>query len=188
MSIEKSPLTFPRVRRATIEDLNAIVTITNRAFLCEQFCVTGDRTDAVDISQRFAIGKFFVVDDPENHHRLLGSVFCSIENSRGYLGLLSVDPDAQGQGHSRLLVAVVEQYCRAAGCNFLDITVVNVRDELFPYYAKLGFAAVDLVPFPVPERALTPLQLVKMTKALLAPKQMTMLITPSTQALDGVSV
>lgn len=179
MSPEKNSLTFPHVRPATIEDLNAIVTITNRAFLCEQFCVTGDRTDVADISQRFEIGKFFVVDDPESQYRLLGSVFCSIENSRGYLGLLSVDPDAQGQGHSRLLVAAVEQYCRAAGCNFLDITVVNVRDELFPFYAKLGFAAFDLVPFPVPERALMPLQLVRMTKALLAPKQMAI------QVIDG---
>ena len=174
MSPEKSSLTFPHVRPATIEDLDAIVTITNRAFLCEQFCVTGDRTDAADIGQLFAIGKFFVVDDPANPHRLLGSVFGSIENSRGYLGLLSVDPDAQAQGHARLLVAAVEQYCRAAGCNFLDITVVNMRDELFPFYAKLGFSAFDLVPFPVPERARMPLQLVKMTKALLAPKQMAM--------------
>jgi len=172
MSPENSSRTFPHVRAATIEDLNAIVTITNRAFVCEQFCVTGDRTDATDIGKRFEIGDFFVVDDPENHHRLLGSVFGSVENSRGYLGLLSVDPDAQGQGHSRLLVAAVEQYCREAGCNFLDITVVNVRDELFPFYAKLGFAAFDLLPFPVPARARMPLQLVKMTKALLAPKQM----------------
>ena len=51
MSPEKSSLTFPHVRPANIEDLNAIVNITNRAFLCEQFCVTGDRTDAKDIGQ-----------------------------------------------------------------------------------------------------------------------------------------
>ena len=173
-----SSLTFPQVRAATVEDLQAIVTNTNRAFLCEQFCVTGDRTDAADIGQRFETGKFFVVVDPANHHRLLGSVFCSVENSRGYLGLLSVDPDTQRQGHSRLLVAAVEEYCRAAGCNFLDITVVNIRDELFPFYTKLGFAAFDLVPFPVPERARMPLQLVKMTKALLAPTQMAINETP----------
>lgn len=172
MPPEKLPPQSPHVRAATIEDLNAIVTVTNRAFLCEQFCVTGERTDATDIGHRFEIGSFLVIDHPENHHRLLGSVFFSVENSRGYLGLLSVDPDAQGHGHSRLLVAAVEQDCRAAGCNFLDITVVNIRDELFPFYAKLGFAAFDLVPFPVPERALMPLQLVRMTKALLAPKQM----------------
>ena len=172
MSAAPNTLTLPQVRAATIDDLHAIVTITNRAFLSEQFCVIGDRTDAADIAHRFEIGKFFVVDNPADRSCLLGSVFCSIENLRGYLGLLSVDPDAQGQGHSRPLVSAVEQYCREAGCNFLDITVVNAREELFAFYAKLGFGVVDLLPFPLPERARMPLQLVKMTKALLAPKQM----------------
>ena len=114
-----------------------------------------------------------MIDDPSDHTRLLGSVFCSVENSRGYLGLLSVNPDAQGQGHARTLVAAVEQHCRHAGCNFLDITVVNVRNELFPFYAKLGFAAFDVLPFPVPERARQLLHLVKMTKPLLLPERMT---------------
>ena len=162
-----------RVRGATIDDLHAIVNVTNRAFLSEQFLVTGDRTDAADILQRFETGVFFVIDDSADNARLLGTVFCSIDNSRGYLGLLSVDPDAQGRGHSRLLVAVVEDQCRAANCNFLDITVVNARSELFPFYAKLGFAAFDVLPFPVPERALEPLLLVKMTKPLRSPPQMT---------------
>lgn len=173
MTSQANRATISHLRIATIDDLNAIVDVTNRAFLAEQFCVTGDRTDAADIRHRFATGIFFVIDDPSNRSRLLGSVFCSVENSRGYLGLLSVNPDAQGQGHARTLVAAVEQHCRSAGCNFLDITVVNVRNELFPFYAKLGFAAFDVLPFPVPVRALQPLHLVKMTKPLLSPGQMT---------------
>ena len=163
----------PQVRNATIDDVHAIVNVTNRAFVSEQFLVTGDRTDAADIFQRFETGVFFVADDPADNARLLGSVFCSIDNSRGYLGLLSVDPDVQGRGHSRLLVAAVEDQCRAANCNFLDITVVNARNDLFPFYAKLGFAAFDVLPFPVPERALEPLLLVKMTKPLRSSPQMT---------------
>jgi len=160
------------IRTAGIDDLDAIVAVTNRAFVSEQFCVTGDRTDAADVRQRFAAGMFFVIDDPAHRNRLLGSVFCSMENSRGYMGLLAVDPDAQGQGHARSLLAAVEQQCRDAGCNFLDITVVNVREDLFPIYARLGFAACDVLPFPVPERARQPLHLVKMTKPLLLPRQM----------------
>ncbi|MCY7386585.1 MAG: GNAT family N-acetyltransferase [Burkholderiales bacterium] len=160
------------IRHATIDDLNAIVAVTNRAFICEQSLVIGDRTDAADISQRFAIGNFYVIDDAANRARLRGSVFCSIEHSRGYLGLLSVDPDAQGQGYSYRLVAAVEDHCRKAGCRFLDITVVNLRSELFPFYAKLGFTAFDVIPFPVPALARQPLRLVKMTKPLVAPPQM----------------
>ena len=173
MTPQANPATISIVRNADIGDLNAIVDVTNRAFVSEQFCVNDDRTDAADVRHRFATGIFFVVDDPSNRTRLHGSVFCSAENSRGYLGLLSVDPDAQGQGLSRTLVTAVEQHCRNAGCNFLDITVVNARDDLFPFYAKLGFAAVDVLPFPVPERARQPLHLVKMTKPLLPPPRMT---------------
>ena len=172
MTPQTNRATISRIRSANIDDLDAIVDVTNRAFVSEQFLVAGDRTDAADIRHRFATGIFFVVDDPADRARLQGSVYCSIENSRGYLGLLSVDPDAQGQGHSRLLVAAVEDHCRDAGCSFLDITVVNMRGELFPFYAKLGFAAFDVLPFPVPELARQPLLLVRMTKPLVAPPQM----------------
>jgi hypothetical protein len=47
-----------RARAADIDDLNAIVDVTNRAFVCERFCVTGDRTDAADVRHRFAAGMF----------------------------------------------------------------------------------------------------------------------------------
>lgn len=165
---------MPLIRTATIADLNAIVQVINVAFLSEAFCVTGDRTDADDIRHRFETGVFYVIDDPADPARLHSAVFCSVANSRGYLGLLSVHPDAQGQGHARTLVTAVEQHCREAGCNFLDITVVNVRDNLFPFYARLGFAAFDVLPFPLPERARQPLQLVKMTKPLVALSQLTL--------------
>jgi len=160
------------IRRASLTDLDAIVAVTNRAFVSERFCVSGDRTDAADVRQRFDAGIFFVIDDCADRGRLRGSVFCSMEHARGYMGLLAVDPDAQGQGHARSLLAAVEQQCRDGGCNFLDITVVNMREDLFPIYARLGFAACDVLPFPVPERALQPLHLVKMTKPLLLPPQM----------------
>lgn len=165
---------IPHIRTASIADLHAIVQVINIAFLSEAFCVTGDRTDADDIRVRFATGIFFVIDDPSDRTRLHGSVFCSVEHSRGYLGLLSVNPAARGQGLSRLLLAAVEQHCREAHCNFLDITVVNARENLFPFYAKLGFAGCDVLPFPAPERARQPLQLIKMTKPLVALTQMTL--------------
>lgn len=167
MTIQARLAPVSRIRSADMNDVDAIVDVINRAFLAEQFCVTGDRTDAADIRQRFGIGVFFVIDDPADSTRRLATVFGSVEKNRGYLGLLSIQPDAQGQGLSHLLVSAVEQHCRQAGCNFLDITVVNVREDLFPFYAKLGFAACDVVPFPVPERARQPLNLVKMTKPLL---------------------
>lgn len=166
--------TPPVIRIAIDADVDEIVRVTNRAFLAEAFCVSGDRTDAADIRNRFASGQFFVIDDPADHSRLLGSVYCSIANGRGYLGLIAVDSAAQGLGLSRRLVEAVEARGRDAGCSFLDITVVNVREDLFAFYAKFGFVACDVLPFPVPERALRPLLLVKMTKPLRAPPQLSL--------------
>ena len=167
----------PAIRIATEADVDEIVRVTNRAFLAEAFCVSGDRTDAADIRHRFGSGMFFVIDDPANRtavSRLLASVYCAIANGRGYLGLISVDTEAQGLGLARELVDAVLQRCRVAGCSFLDITVVNVRADLFRFYAKFGFVACDALPFPVPERALQPLLLVKMTKPLREPGQLSL--------------
>ena len=163
---------LPTIRTATDADVDEIVRVTNHAFLAEAFCVSGDRTDAVDICNRLASGVFFVIDDPTDRSRLVASVFCSAENGRGYLGLIAVETAAQGLGLARLLVDAVVERCRGAGCSFLDITVVNVREDLFSFYAKLGFAAYDVLPFPVPEKALQPLLLVKMTKPLRVPAEL----------------
>lgn len=159
----------PVIRPATEADIDAIVALINLAFLSESFCVTGDRTHHDDIKNRMGIGRFYVIDDIDHPARLAGSVFASVENGRGYLGLLAVQPEAQGRGLSHLLMETVETHCREAGCRFLDITVVNVRANLFPFYEKAGFTACDVLPFPVPERMRMPLHLVKMTKPLVAP-------------------
>ena len=79
MTLKPTPL----IRTASSADLHAIVRVINVAFLSEAFCVAGDRTDADDIRARFATGIFFVIDDPSERMRLLGSVFCSVEHSRG---------------------------------------------------------------------------------------------------------
>jgi GNAT superfamily N-acetyltransferase len=156
----------PPIRVASGSDLDEIVRITNRAYEVEHFCLKGDRTDVADVASRQRVGRFLVMDDPQRKDSLCALVFLSIEADRGYLGTLSVDPSCQGTGLARALVAAVEDLCRAEGCRFLDISVVNLRRELFPFYAKLGFAPMAILPFPRPEKILQPLHLVQMTKAL----------------------
>lgn len=166
--IETSPT--PAARPATAADIDEIVRITNLAYACEAFCIRGDRTNATDIAAKFESGTFLVIEDAGDPARLLGSVYAMTNGPRGYLGMLTVAPAAQGRGLSRRLVAAVEDFCRRAGCSFLDLTVVNLRTELFAFYAGLGFAACDTVPFPQPDRTRMPLHLVRMTKALVAPE------------------
>ena len=155
-----------KIRPATDADIDKLVRVINRAYLAEAFCVSGDRTNTADIRARRKVGCFLVIDDPADPSRLIGSVFISISDGRGYLGMLAVDPDAQGRGLSRLLVTAVEDFCRLAECGHLDLTVISVRENLFPFYARLGFSRLAVVDFPEPDRMLMPLHLVKLTKPL----------------------
>ncbi len=157
------------IRTASDADVAQLVAVINRAYLAEAFCVMGERTDEADIRARCKIGCFLVVDDPTEkaqRPRLIASVFVSNANGRGYLGMLAVDPDAQGRGLSRLLVTAGENFCRDAGSRVLDLTVINVRENLFPFYARLGFVQFDVMDFPEPHRIRMPLHLVKLTKPL----------------------
>lgn len=167
----RSPQRFTQAIRAGIpSDIPAIVRVTNRAYVVEAFCLLGDRTDAEDVRARMEPGRFLVVEDLDQLGRLKAAVYLSITGERGYLGTLAVAPEAQGQGLAKALVATVEAQCRLAGCRFLDITVVNLREELFPFYARRGFAPSGILPFPRPDKILQPLHLVQMTKPLPAPE------------------
>ncbi len=157
----------PAIRVAVPADIPEIVRLTNLAYLVEAFCIAGDRTDAADVAYRMGTGTFLVIDGEPASKQLLAAVYLAFpKEGRGYLGTLAVDPSAQGKGFSRRLVEAVEARCRAAGCAFLDITVVNLRKELFPFYTKMGFAASDIRPFPRPEKLIQPCHLVQMTKAM----------------------
>ncbi|MBL8515183.1 MAG: GNAT family N-acetyltransferase [Betaproteobacteria bacterium] len=154
------------IRTATAEDIPAIVEVTNAAYAAEVFCIEGLRTNEADIEAKMQAGDFLVIDSAGGAGKLAGSVYAALVKGRGYLGLLAVDPDCQGQGLSKLLTLAVEEWCRARQCRYLDLTVINVRHELFPFYKKLGFAPRDSVPFPRPEVMKVALHLVTMTKPL----------------------
>ena len=62
-----------------------------------------------------------------------------VRGTRGYFGMLAVDPSRQSSGVGRRLVELAEQYARDHGCSVMDIRVVNLRTELQPFYRKLGY-------------------------------------------------
>jgi ribosomal protein S18 acetylase RimI-like enzyme len=159
-------LQLGHARDAGAADIDEIVRVTNSAYLAEAFCVHGPRTSAQDVQLQMSNGQFMVLDDPANPARLLASVMWSISGERGYLGMLAVDPAHQGQGLARILIQAVEQRCRASQCRFLELTVINLREELLRYYSGLGFVQNNTLPFPAPDRIKQPLHLLQMSKML----------------------
>jgi GNAT superfamily N-acetyltransferase len=153
-------------RLATAGDVPALVRLINRAYRVEDFFIDGDRTHQADVRERMARphGCFVVIDDAPG--ALAGAVYVEVRAGRGYFGMLSVDPDRQGRGLGRTLVLAAEAHCRAAGCQVLDIDVVNLRQELPAFYAAFGFAPRGTAPFPDPHKLRRDAHLVTMSKPI----------------------
>lgn len=154
------------MRIATPNDAAALARLINQAFAVEMFFKRGDRTSPDDVRRLMGEGEFLVHDRDDGSPA--ACVFVKHTAARGYFGMLSVAPDLQGRGLARHVVGEVEEQLRRAGCDALDIYVVNLRTELPPFYRKLGYVESGTVAFPHPDEATQPCHIVVMTKSLLA--------------------
>jgi len=157
-------------RLATTDDIPALVRVINRAYVVEAHIFHGDRTDEGEVRERLERPNagFLVIDAPAGapgNGTLAGAVFVEIRGVRSYFGMLSVDPDWQGRGFARELIAAAEAHATAAGCEVMDIDVVDQRMELPGFYARFGYAADGSTPYPSAS-AKVPVQMIRMTKAL----------------------
>jgi ribosomal protein S18 acetylase RimI-like enzyme len=153
------------IRRATADDLTTMLRIINSAFAIETF-IEGERTDETQLSDMMQKGEFLLGIDSSG--QVVASVYVELRGSRGYFGMLSIDPQRQGSGLGRAMVEAAEQYCRAKGCEAMDLTVLSLRPELPPYYRKLGYAESGVEEFrttrPIKDSA--ECHLILMSKAL----------------------
>ena len=157
-------------RLATTDDIPALTRVINRAYVVEAHLFHGDRTDEAEVRERMEKPNacFLAIDAPEGapgNGTLAGAVFVEIRGDRSYFGMLSVDPDWQGGGFARELIAAAEAHASAAGCTFMDIDVVDQRMELPGFYARFGYVAGGSTPYPSTS-AKVPVKMIRMTKAL----------------------
>ena len=160
-AMREEPAISPTVRLAGPDDVPALTRLVNECYSIEKFFVDGDRTDEREIRSMMSAGEFLVLD---GGHDLVGAVYVRISGERGYFGMLSVAPDLRGLGIGRRLVGVAEALCTALGCTDMDLRIVNVREELGPWYRSLGYAEVGTAPYDHPAKR--PCHFVKMSKAL----------------------
>jgi ribosomal protein S18 acetylase RimI-like enzyme len=139
-------------RAATAADSARIIAIINAAYAIETF-LEGDRIDEERLAPMMQKGSILVAENSSGH--LLGTVYTELRGSRGYMGMLAVDPAHQGSGLARRLVNAAEDRFRALGCNAIDIIVLNLRPDLPPIYRRFGFVETGTEPFS-PTRTLKP--------------------------------
>ena len=156
------------IRTALPGEAPVITAIINRAYRVEDFFKIGDRTDEPEVRRYMAADMFLVAED--NSGRIVGSVRVSGHDGQGHFGLLAVEPDQQGSGLGRRLIDAAEAWARERGCTSMWLEAVNLREELPPYYRRLGYEISGTQPWPEDslERISRPAHFIIMNKQLAA--------------------
>jgi ribosomal protein S18 acetylase RimI-like enzyme len=152
-----------RTRFAGPADVDALVRLINAAFLVERPIFDGDRTNADLVRAFLEKGKFLIFEDSDG---MAGCVYAELRGDRGYIGLLSVDPQRQGSGLGRKLMEAAEQFFREAGCVAADLRVVSARAPLPGFYRHLGYSETHREEIPPEVRPKVPCDFIYMSKQL----------------------
>jgi predicted N-acetyltransferase YhbS len=153
-----------QIRIAEPSEARQIMAVINSAFrVAEEFFCGEDRITLEEVERLFTTGTFLVA---EIDRVLAGCVYVELRGDRSYLGLLSVDPSQQQSGLGSLLMNAGEKHCHGLGSKFMDIYLVNIRTELFPFYQKRGYVETGTLPFPPEVPTKLPCHFITMAKQL----------------------
>jgi ribosomal protein S18 acetylase RimI-like enzyme len=157
----------PSVRRAGAADVPALTELVNECYAIEAFFVEGNRTHQDEIAALARTGHFLVLDRVGGRSTgLAAAVYIRVDGDRGYFGMLSVASDLRNLGLGRRLVGVAEAMASALGATVMDLQIVNLREELGPWYRSLGYQDVGTAPYDHRD-AKRPCHFIKMSKTLL---------------------
>lgn len=152
------------LRVGEIHDAEAITAVINLAFrVAESFLMDRDRIDLESVQSLLQSGKFLLAD---HGGAVAGCVYVELKDERAYLGLLSVDPEHQKAGVGSRLMNAAEDHCAKAGCRFMDLQVINLRQELPLFYRNRGYVETGTAPLTPGLRPKLPCHFVKMSKQL----------------------
>jgi N-acetylglutamate synthase-like GNAT family acetyltransferase len=153
-----------QIRWAEARDVAAIVRLINLAFrAAESFFIERDRITPKILQPMVEKGNFLLAEGAVG---LVGCVYVELQGERAYFGLLAVDPARQHRGLGRRLIAETENHARATGCHAMDLRIVNLREELPPFYRRLGYVETGTAPFPEEIKSKLPCHFILMSKPL----------------------
>ena len=145
-------------RLATAADIPAIEKLVTSAYrgdasragwTTEADLLDGQRVDPAGLNE--------VIDKPGSLVLLAGRgvlvlACCHIEKQGEacYFGMFAVDPNLQGAGVGKLVMAEAERVAKDDfGCTRMEMTVISVRDELIAWYERRGYRRTGKYkPFP----------------------------------------
>ena len=151
-------MTETRFAYATLADVTAIAVLIERAYrgpeaargwTNESEILTGPRSSPAEIEGliREADSKFLVAFSGE---KLVACALLKKHGDGAYFGMFAIDPDAQGSGLGKAMMARCDDAVRELWqAKYLRLTVISLRDALIQYYERRGFVQTgETEPFP----------------------------------------
>ena len=155
------------IRKATLDDLAAIVDLVNIAYRSKEIqgwtsesdIIVGDRIDQEQLQQLIHMKNSFIFLNLNADKSILGAVHLQIEKGLGYIGLLTTHPKNQNRGIGKILLQYAEDYClKNYGINSFEISVLSTRVELIDFYERRGYIFTGQVDsYPIEANVGTPL-------------------------------
>jgi GNAT superfamily N-acetyltransferase len=144
-------------RNAVAADIPAIVALVESAYrgevsragwTTEADFLDGQRIDAMGVAEDIAKPGSVVLLAEQDGHLL---ACCHLENTGQacYFGMFSVAPHLQGGGIGKQLMQEAERVALAWQCSAMEMTVIDIRDELIAFYERRGYVRTGIKqPFP----------------------------------------
>lgn len=97
-----------------------------------------DREGVEKIEDLLEKSQFLVYENPQ--HLLLGCIRVeTVKPQLGSFGMLSVPMPYANKGIGKLLVLEAEKWLSSKNCKRVEISVVNIRENVIQFYEKLGY-------------------------------------------------
>ena len=75
---------------------------------------------------------------------VVATVMVGFDGHRAWAYYVAIDPDRQGEGWGREMMAASEAWARERGAPKLMLMVAHANDGVLGFYAKLGFEAAPM--------------------------------------------
>jgi predicted N-acetyltransferase YhbS len=151
---------------ATKEDSTAILEVTNEAFMADAFYKKPKyslRFSSERVAKTFdAKDQYFLVAKRASDQTIVGSIHLEVHKDAsntvtGHFSALSVPPKNGKQGIGKQLIQAAEEKVRGFAKELqttetrpvkakMEMDVVNVRTDLFPWYEKQFYRQTDFLP------------------------------------------
>ncbi len=145
-------------RAATLADIPALITLVTSAYrgdasragwTTEADMLDGARIDAQGLQADIERSRSTVLL-AERNGALVACAHVADEDGKGYFGMFSVDPAQQGGGVGKQVMDAAEAHAaREWGVPVMQMTVIDIRDELIAFYERRGYVRTGIKkPFP----------------------------------------